>query len=86
MCETEREGVGGERAVFMREREREQTCFVCAIGIENSHLKPKLHIYACIAQTMQITLFRLCSSNKCDSVHFFDVILFLTWPLFSKGT
>ena len=48
--------------------------------------KPKLHICACITQTTQMTLFRLCNSNKCGSVLFFDAILFLTQPPGSKGT
>ena len=33
-----------------------------------------------------MTLFQLRDSNKHDSVLFFDAILFLTWPLCSKGT
>ena len=46
----------------------------------------KLHIYACITQTVQMTSFRLRDSGKCDSVLFFDVILFLTRPPCSNGT
>ena len=32
-----------------------------------------------------MTSFRLRDTDKCDSVLFFDAILFLTWPLCSKG-
>ena len=59
-------------------------CFVCMcsdlFSLCNWHLEPKLHIYACITQTTQMTLFWLCDSDKRDSVLFFDLILVYTQP------
>ena len=49
-------------------------------------LSPNYTSTLCITQTTQMTLFRLCDSDKRDSVLFFDAILFLTWPPCSKGT
>ena len=56
-----------------------QTCLVYAVGVENYTFEAQA------TQTTQMILLRLHDSDKCDSVLFFDAILFLTRPLCSKG-